>query len=285
MKSYEEMARYVLEVRDEHERKQQKRKMLFRRYAPVAASLCVFLLIGLGVRKNIPEPDSFKTEVTVSTTEPATTVTVSYTQTTSVSTTVVRTTSAQTSHASSTSVTTSSAVTTAENSVHVTAASTITVLTHQSTHTHTTATAEKTHTSATRTTSQDIHPHSTASTQQNSSPATMPLTVPQTEPTSETTTSQPAAGTNPSHYQSIEEMYNTAYVEELDANYFYSCITVKEFEIDSLISTAEMSGYDSDADKVVICVAEAYRLNSTDEKKAIAIKFSGNDNYYLYYHK
>lgn len=284
MKSYEEMARYVLEVRDEHERKQQKRKMLFRRYAPVAASLCAFLLIGLGVWKNIPEPDGFKTDVTVSTTEPVTTAPVSDAQTTFVSSTVVRTTSAQTSHTSSTDVTTVNVVTTAENSAHVTAASTANVLTHQSTHTHITATAEKTQTSVTRTTSQDSQPHSTTSTQHTASPATMPLTVPETEPTSETTTTQRAAGTNPSYSQSIEDLYNTAYVEALDAKYFYGCITVKEFEIDSLISTAEMSGYDSDADKVVTCVADAYRLNGTDEKKAIAIKFSGNDNYYLYYH-
>ena len=273
MKNYEEMAKYVLEVRDEHERKKQKRKIIVRRCAPLAVSLCVFLIASLGVWRNMPAPNKFNTDIIPSTTQAATSDS-SAAKTASSASTAVTTEPAHTSSAGST-VTTPSV--SSENTTLSTAASQTGVpkTTKSYTHTQTTASSEATHTSVTQTTSQQ----STAtSSQQTAPPATMPLT----EPTTVTTTQPPAAGTDPSYAESIETLYNTAYIEELDTKYFYGCITVKEFEIESLISYAEMSGYDSDADKVVTCVAEAYRLNGTDEKKAIAIKFSGNDYYFLY---
>lgn len=65
MKNYEEMARCVLEARDEHNRKMQIRQAKLRRAVPAAAGFCTALLLGFGgwqhlrVNTQIPvQPDA-----------------------------------------------------------------------------------------------------------------------------------------------------------------------------------------------------------------------------------
>lgn len=276
MKSYEEMARYVLEVRDEHEKKRQKRKMLFRRYTPLAASFCAFVLIGLGVWKNMPSPDKLPPDSVITTTETAAATSVSYTETTSVSSTSFRTT--KTSSVSS-SVTT--AYTAKTDSVTAVSTENVLITTNNSTQTQTTATAEKTQTQTTNTASDQ--PHST-NMETTTNFVTVKNTVPQTLPVTETTSikASSGSGTRPWSEYNIYYQYNAAYVNGLNDRYLGSGVPVREFEIESFIAEAEMSGIDSATNELHVCTAEAYRIKDMDEKKGIAIKFPGENEYYLY---
>ncbi len=70
MKSYEEMAREVFQARDAFLKKKQRQKALFYRYAPVAASFCFTVLIGLHIwkeREALPEIITIPETVTEST--------------------------------------------------------------------------------------------------------------------------------------------------------------------------------------------------------------------------
>ncbi|MDE6706659.1 MAG: hypothetical protein K2K06_01275 [Oscillospiraceae bacterium] len=61
MKSYEQMAKDVLKRRDEYLFKKQQRKIAFKHYMPMGASLCFAVLVGLGVwqeLKKLPETPS-----------------------------------------------------------------------------------------------------------------------------------------------------------------------------------------------------------------------------------
>lgn len=278
MKSYEEMARYVLEVRDEHEKKQQKRKILFRRYTPLAASFCAFVLIGLGVWKNFPSPDKLPPDSVITTTETTSLTSASYAVTTSRSSTAVQTTTTKTSSVSSSVTTASTAKTTS-----VTAVSSENVLstTRNSTQTQPTTTAEKTHTLVTLTTSyQSTATDIETSTKAVTAPNTVSTTVAVTETT--TTLANSGAGTRPWSEFNIYYKYNVAYVNGITGRYLSSGIPVRDFEIESFIAEAEMSGIDSATNELHVCTAEAYRIKDMDEKKGIAIKFPEKNEYYLY---
>lgn len=58
MKTYEEMARYVLEVRDETEKKRKHRKAVAKRVITAAAGVLGAVIIGFGVWKGYTRPDT-----------------------------------------------------------------------------------------------------------------------------------------------------------------------------------------------------------------------------------
>lgn len=285
MKSYEEMARYVLEVRDEHERKREKRKRMIRRYAPVAASLCAVLLISLGAWKNMPSPnhshDDFTTPVTTS--ENTVTAPVSSSGVKQTTTSVTLTPSA-----SSTATT----ATTAFFSEHV--------LTKTNQSAHTTTTAVRTFTTAAKTQIVTVtvttHTEETFQNEQTSSTLsvtaattvtstnmpTAPLTIPQETTVTETTTIKAGSGTNPQEYQSIEQMYNMAYLSTIGGKYTCVGVKVNYKEVEGFIEEADMSGINSAEELHYTCKAAAYCIDGADSEKVIAIKFDGYDEYYLY---
>ncbi|MCR5601237.1 MAG: hypothetical protein K6G33_10920 [Ruminococcus sp.] len=281
MKNYEEMAKYVLEVRDEHERKKQKRKIIVRRCAPLAVSLCVFLIASLGVWRNMPAPNKFNTNI-IQTTETVTASPVSTEKHTSVSTSVTRTTTAKISSVSRNATTASTAKTT---SVTAAASGNVLTATRNLTQTHTNTTSEKTQIHVTHTTSeQGLAP--CESTAKTVSSVTVTNTITTTVCVSQTTTlisNISGAVTRPWSEFSIDYRYNIAYVNGLNGRYLSSGIPIREFELGSFIAEAEMSGYDSDYCELRECTAKAYRINDTSENKAIAIKFDDDDNFYLYY--
>lgn len=55
MKNYEEMAKCVLEARDEHISKKKIRRAKIKKYAPAAFGLCFALLLGLGVLRHVSD--------------------------------------------------------------------------------------------------------------------------------------------------------------------------------------------------------------------------------------
>ena len=58
MKTYEEMAKYVLEVRDETEKKRKHRKAVAKRVIPATAGVIGAVIIGFGVWKGHTRPDT-----------------------------------------------------------------------------------------------------------------------------------------------------------------------------------------------------------------------------------
>ena len=74
MKTYEEMAKYVLEVRDKHDKKINHRKAVIKRTVPVIAGLCCTLIIAFGIWKGhiptseLPNPDNIIIQTTTSAT-------------------------------------------------------------------------------------------------------------------------------------------------------------------------------------------------------------------------
>ncbi|MDE5862215.1 MAG: hypothetical protein K2H28_08495, partial [Ruminococcus sp.] len=96
MKNYEEMAKYVLEVRDEYVRKKKKRQAVIRKYAPVVFGFCIAVIVGLGTWQHMSEfPDipteSYNTEIITDITETTSSAVTTYEHTT-VKTTVHHTT-------------------------------------------------------------------------------------------------------------------------------------------------------------------------------------------------
>jgi len=71
MKNYEQMAREVLHERDVWLLKQQKRRVLLRRFVPIGASFCFAVLIGLNIwkaREELPGIPSISSETETQTT-------------------------------------------------------------------------------------------------------------------------------------------------------------------------------------------------------------------------
>jgi len=280
MKSYEEMARYVLEVRDKHEKKQQKRKLFVRRYAPLAASFCAFILVGLGVWKNLPSPDKIPPDSVITTTETVTTASASGISTTLVSSTLVRTGSVQTSSVSSTSATNN--VTSRSSTLTSALSTNIPASTHQSANARTTNTV-KTQIHTTYTTSDQLTSPIETTTHSVTASSIVHTTISVTQTTVTTTLrSNSGAGTRPWSEYSINYRYNIAHVSGLNDRYLSSGVPVREFEIEGFIAEAEMSGYDSANNEYHTCIAEAYHIKDMDEKKGIAIKFHDDNEYHLY---
>ena len=61
MKTYEEMARCALEARDEHEKKRKRKIYIAKRAVPAFAGVFAAFIIGLGIRNNFKKPDTFPT--------------------------------------------------------------------------------------------------------------------------------------------------------------------------------------------------------------------------------
>ena len=59
MKTYEEMAEYVLEVRDEYEKKRKRRIIAAKRIVPAVAGVCCTMAIVFGIWKGHVKPDEF----------------------------------------------------------------------------------------------------------------------------------------------------------------------------------------------------------------------------------
>ena len=138
MKTYDEMARYVLEVRDEHERKRKKRITFIKRSVPAAIAVMGAFIIGFGIWKGykrpeqLPSPDNIINNTSVTTTLPHASETALITTTTNK--TVITSETSETSVSASTQTTKISqttaeaSVTTAVSAEEASEASTVTAL-------------------------------------------------------------------------------------------------------------------------------------------------------------
>lgn len=297
MKSYEEMAKYVLEVRDEHERKRRKRKIIIRRYAPAAASLCALLLICLGTWKNMPSPDISHNNIVTTTTKSAAVTAVASSDVKETAPAITKTSYVSENPATYTAAI-SSTLTVNKTSVRTSVLTTK----NQSTRTNTQTSAERTTAvtatdKSTKTTEYIVTTPSTTNVNTEVQPvtvtktsnvseniATMPMTTEHSaQPAEETTTIfQPGGMTSiPWALKNIEDQYPTAEMDDYFGSYTLQ-FRISATDIDSYLCEAYMYGYDPQEGEFHKCMANVYTLKNTSPEEQIAIKFDDVNKYFLY---
>lgn len=281
MKNYEEMARCVLEARDEHNRKKKIRQAKIKRYTPVVFSFCFAVLLGFGVRHHMNEFPRIPMQIdmTETTTEPTTET--DMTDTSTKARTEQNTTEKQTAESETAAMT--------QN--HGTEP-----LTDQSDEKTEEGQQTQPHETEQETDETELiitHPVVTDSIV--TEPAiTEPETLLPTESSFEqpTTTEIPSTSVpdedpntnlNPLHWNemTINQQYNMAEFGEPLAFYHTAEKEVSADQIGDFICLAYMSGYDFYSDTYYHCDSEAYKIKN-DESTMIAVKFDNDDKFYLY---
>lgn len=274
MKNYEEMARCVLEARDEHNRKVKLRQAKIKKYAPVVSSFCFAVLLGFGVwhhLNDIPriptQPDTI--EDTTGNTEPITEK-----DTRSIATerqTEQNTTGEKSTQYESTEVPTMNSETeivseTDQQTEHITEDQQIEPITD---------TPSVIITDPFITEPEITDPPTESNTDAPATTETPSTDVPDEEPNK---------NPNPLHWDemTINQQYNMA--EFGDPLQFYHTAE-KEVSADLIgdfICMAYMSGYDFYSDTYYHCETKAYKVLGEAELEVIAIQFEEDDRYYLY---
>ena len=301
MKTYDEMAKYVLEVRDEYEKKRARRITATKRCIPAVAGLFCTLIVVFGVWKGNIKPEKLPSvdEVTVTETISASTATMMHTtETTSAAKTTVFTTAS-----SSTKTTASSAVPTASSVTSVTVFSTA----------ETTSAAVQS-TSASATTEQH-----TSATTSSSVTVTTTVTNVTTVTVTETTTLQftggggsigeggwpfggdggnggygggsngggassgegNGGGIDPWYNLPLNQQFNNAYIDGYGA-IFVNGYLISPEAVGDWIGVAVMQSQAPVEGLTRTCKAKVYYLNDISDDTAVAIRFNGYDEYYLY---
>ena len=278
MKNYEEMARYVLEARDEHNRKVKIRQAKIKRYAPVVSSFCFAVMLGFGVWHHMSDLPRIPTQTdtiedTAENTEPIT-----ESNTTGMATerqTEQPTTGEQPTRDESTEVPTMNSETE-----------------HTSeTEGQTEQLTEKQQTEPITDTPSVIITDPIVTDPVISEPE---ITDPPTEsntdaptttetPTTDTPDEQPNTNPNPLHWDemTINQQYNMAELGDPLQFYYTAEKEVSADSIGDFICMAYMSGYDFYTDTYYHCDTEAYMIQGESADR-IAIKFDSDDRYYLY---
>ena len=294
MKTYDEMTRCALEARDEHEKKRKRRIYIAQRAVAAAAGVFAAFIIGFGIRNNYKKSDTFR--IPDNTVENAAATTVSTELTHSKETTI-------TTH---TTITAAVNKTTTQKSTQTTVVSSLTasVQTQQTSSTNKAAEAAVTE-------------HTTEYTTASAAPITSTVTTVLVNDTTVTTTADdrpssvsytggatgetggasggegsgdmctgggcgPSAGSSDMWYslplyQAYEEASIDGYAET-----YYSGYRISSELIGGNIAAAKMkSGYPVDG-VVRTCFAYAYYINGLSSENAVAIKFDGQTEYYLY---
>lgn len=308
MKTYDEMARYVLEVRDEHERKRKKRITFIKRSVPAAIAVMGAFIIGFGIWKGykrpeqLPSPDNIINNTSVTTTLPHASETALITTTTNK--TVISSETSETSVSASTQTTKISqttaeaSVTTAVSAEESSEASTVTALS--------TTKAATTSSAAAKTTS---------STSQPVPHAIITTTIACSELSGDPSTGTGAGGALPSggtegsggsqtvgggaaspstegnggggiydpwYGLPIYQQFTNAYVSGYTKTYTSGCV-ISDRYVGDMIGSVNMESGQPVEGFIKQCTAEAFHINGIDAESAIAVKFYGHNEYYLYH--
>ncbi len=302
MKTYEEMAKYVLEVRDEHDKKKKHRIAAAKRVIPAAAGAFCAFIIGFGIFKGYNRPDTLPVHDNIIESETTSAQDTTLPQTTKKSEIILTT--AATSAEKSTSKTTvsESKVTTVKTEVTSVTSSNQTSAVTSSAAEHTTAAAS-----------------STAST-------TAPTTTYTTVTTQETTTTAiggggglsgdsqhdfpggmgggsaggdgnggyagggyagggtgGSGGTEEERWSqlTINHRYYYAFIDGYEDVYVNGYMIPSDI-VGSWIGEAEMESQTFIDGYIKKCSAEVYSINGYSDNEVVAIKFKGHDEYYLY---
>ena len=308
MKTYDEMARYVLEVRDEHERKRKKRITFIKRSVPAAIAVMGAFIIGFGIWKGykrpeqLPFPDNIINNTSVTTTLPHASETALITTTTNK--TVITSETSETSVSASTQTakisqtTAEASVTTAVSAEESSEASTVTALS--------TTKAAATSSAAAKTTS---------STSQPVPHAIITTTIAYSELSGDPPTGAGAGGALPSsgtegsggsqtagggaappstegnggggiydpwYGLPIYQQFTNAYVSGYTKTYTSGC-AISDRYVGDMIGSVNMESGQPVEGFIKQCTAEAFHINGIDAESAIAVKFYGHNEYYLYH--
>ena len=316
MKTYEEMAKYVLEVRDEHDKKKKHRIAAAKRVIPAAAGVSCAFIIGFGIFKGYNRPDTLPVHDNIIESETTSAQITTLPQTTKESETILTTAVTTTEKSTSKTTVSKSNVTTVKTEV-----------TSETSSKHTSSAAA----SAERTTSAAS---STAST-------TAPTTTYTTVTTQETTTTieigggglsgdsqhdfpggmggGSAGGDGNGGYAggatgggaggdgnggyagggtggsggsgsseeerwsqlTINHRYYYAFIDGYEDVYVNGYMISSDI-VGSWIGDAEMESQTFIDGYIKKCSAEVYLINGCSDAEAVAIKFKGHDEYYLY---
>lgn len=251
MKSYKEMTRCVLEARDEHLKKKKRNQNIIRQCFPVAASICIIIIIGLGVWKKI----NYKPEI--KNPSPSAEVTITKEET-SVS---------STEHKNIKESTVISSVT--ETSIIESAVSGL----------HPDLLTESDNNSVSSEIS-DIQTEANLKdiTEKNS----------ETDAVSADKENYEKDGCSDNHVylhwndMTVNQQYFLAEFGEPLLSYNTAEKEVSVSDIGEYICKVHMTGYDWYELNYHYCEAEAYRIKGDDEGLYIAIKFSNNEKFYQY---
>ena len=278
MKNYEEMARCVLEARDEHDRKVKIRQAKIKRYAPIVSSFCFAVLLGFGVwhhMRDLPRIPT-QTDTIEDTTENTDPITESNTTGMATERQTKQTTIGE---QPAKDITTESPTTNSETEPIF------------ETEGQTEPSTEKQQTDPITDTLPVIVPDPVVTETEITSPPEPTTDTPATTetPIEQTTIPDDGCSGNPEHpnglhwdEMTINQQYNMA--EFGDPLQFYFTAE-KEVSVDSIgdfICMAYMSGYDYDTDTYYHCETEAYTIKGDDESTTIAIKFADDEKFYLY---
>lgn len=299
MKTYEEMAKYVLEVRDEHDRKRKHRIAAAKRVIPAAAGICGALIIGFGVFKGFKRPDTLPVHDNIieSETTSAQVTTIPQTTKKSAELTTVMT---ATRNSSSETTVSESKVTTVKTEV-----------TSETSSKQTSSAAASS--SAERTTAATSVPASATSVTSKTTTVT----------TQETTTTIATGGGGLSGGSShdipggtggaggegnggdgnggyagggsgggsggstgeqlpINQQYCFAFIEG-DDNVYINLYMISREYVGAWIGRADMIAGQLTDGQEDICTADVYFVNGCSDAEAVAIKFDDHEGYYLYY--
>lgn len=237
----------MLEARDEYLKKKRRQRLIIMRFVPALSTFCIALIIGFGFWKNIPQMPEIETipPITEATTE---------------------------------------AITTTENGMTA-------VETNSAQQTTEQTSAQIITTSAPQTVTASISTTANATTVTEKKPS---VPSPVTEPTSDTPSEQPTtldgdqSGCPDNHVylhwdeMTINQQYFFAEFKDSTLSYSTAEREVATNEVGEYISKAYMSGYDWYEQIYYHCEADAYKLKGDDDAKNIAIKFAGDENFFLY---
>ncbi|MDE6833230.1 MAG: hypothetical protein K2J39_03135 [Ruminococcus sp.] len=294
MKNYEEMTKYVLEVRDEYVRKKKKRQAVIRKYTPVVSGFCVALIVGFGSWQHMSEfPDipteSHNTEIITDITETTSSTDTTHEHTT-LKTTIHHTTVPVITHEIATEeifITDTLVYTTTQpapeteisTSTELQVTEELPVITDTVIITEPVITEEIiTDFVITEPVKEEIVTEPVITETVVTEPETTDMTqtlIP--DEVSEVTTT--ASDTTVWEELPINQQYNMAeFGTPLD---FYMTVgqEVSADKTGDFICKAYMSGYDYSTDTYYHCYTDAFHITDSDD---IAIKFGNDDRYYLY---
>lgn len=282
MKTYDEMAKYVLEVRDEHEKKRKRKIYIAKRAVPAFAGVIGAFIIGFGLWNNYRRPDMLPTPSTV--VESETTAIASTAQTTPKTMTTAVTASAVTAKTDA-NTTTSTTAAASSTKAYVT--------------TNMVTTAAKPVTAPPPSTSKPATDTTSSTTVRATSTTTVTQTVTTTTTDTEMTGNPPAKSTqppgcgtttgsphNPWYDMPVHRQYYNAFLEGYVAELtpiYRSGYPISSELIGKHISSADMKSQYYVDGEVKRCKAEAYYINGFSDDDIVAIKFDGHDEYYLYH--
>lgn len=301
MKTYEEMAKYVLEVRDEHDKKRKHWIAAAKRVIPAAAGVCCAFIIGFGIFKGYNRPDTLPVHDNIIESETTSAQLTTLPQTTKKSEIILTT--AATSAEKSTSKTTvsESKVTTVKTEVtsetsskqtssaaasaeRITAVTSVTASTTAPTTTYTTVTTLETTTTAIG------GGGGLSGDSQHDFPGGMGGGSAGGEGNGGYAGGGYAGGgtggsdgTEEERWSqlTINHRYYYAFIDGYEDVYVNGYMIPSDI-VGSWIGEAEMESQTFIDGYIKKCSAEVYSINGYSDKEVVAIKFKGHDEYYLY---